>query len=256
MTEYEATQVDAVDSSHLDENHQDARAAAAADDGARRPVVDHLLSEQRRCAAVRAAACHSRHLGAEHLASAGRRWRFRRAPPSRPSCRAEALGLHAFGWVAQLHEPARHGLDEGRRAADEGAWIVTRRPGDFAEKLGIDAARVPASSPVAVSGSACERPRRRPSAPRARHGRSRLRASETSRGGGPACRFRLRSRCLSIALQRHDPRAAGRRGAAGRRPRDPRRSSRRRARAARSRRLRAAPPSGRGRPRRHRDARR
>src|SRR5919198_1158562 len=56
--------------------------------------------------------------------------------------RPEALGANAPRVVAEPDERVRGRLDERSRPADVGQRLVTRRPGDLAQQLGIDAPRI------------------------------------------------------------------------------------------------------------------
>src|SRR5580765_4709937 len=58
------------------------------------------------------------------------------------SCWAEALGLDPRRVVAELYEPARYGLDERCRAADERDGELRRNRPHFAEQVGVDASAV------------------------------------------------------------------------------------------------------------------
>ena len=132
----------AVVAAHEDEQH--ALAAAAADHEARRVHEDPRLAERRDVAAVCALPARARSARARTPRATCPRRRFRPVLPRSPPRWPEALGLDALGWMAELDELRRDGLDERRRAADEDARLLLGREARLAEQVGVDATRAKA----------------------------------------------------------------------------------------------------------------
>ena len=67
LKHFDATKVDAIDSSNLDENHHDRLAGRTSGNGARSSNIDHELGDLSSGSAACANAGCRRHLGPEHL---------------------------------------------------------------------------------------------------------------------------------------------------------------------------------------------
>src|SRR5438067_1179981 len=74
------------------------------------------------------------------------------APIGLRSCRSEAFGADATGFMAEGYQRACRRLHERRRAADVHKRVLARQPGDLAEQLLVDPASVSVPSLGLLTG--------------------------------------------------------------------------------------------------------